>query len=484
MVYLGAALMVYNIYCYAQFARFIRNIKRWDKKDKSLNLPIVLLIFFLAGYLLIGLFGNPDIVMAGVLFGGSIFVHIMYRFLNDITVRILQNEELESKLRATEESNRAKSGFLSTVSHEMRTPMNVILGLDELALKDPDIKPETRQSLEKIAQNGKQLLGLINSVLSMNDIDAGNMEIRNEEFSLHEALDQVNTIVRTLCSKKGLTYEFNIHEDADGMYNGDEMQIKQSLLKVLDNAVKFTDSPGTVSLEVGSAAEVGTMKTLTFVVTDTGIGIDPEFLPRIFDVFSQQDDSFTREYSGSGLGLAVVKKSVELMGGTVSAVSEVGKGSVFTITIPLEYVAQEEINEEEYADLAGRRVLLAEDIMENAEIVMDLLNLEDVETEHAENGQIAVDMFDHAPEGYYDAVLMDLRMPVMDGLEASRRIRAIDRPDAKTIPIIAVTANAFDSDVKATMEAGMNAHLAKPADSDLLYDTLRKQIGKTERQKQ
>ena len=172
------------------------------------------------------------------------------------------------------------------------------------------------------------------------------------------------------------------------------------------------------------------------------------------------------------------------MGGTINVVSEQGKGSVFTITLPLEYMDQGGEVEEEEADLDGRKVLVVDDILENAEIIMDLLELEGVESEHAENGQIAVDMFEQNPDGYYDAVLMDLRMPVMDGLEASRRIRAMDRPDAKIIPIIAVTANAFDSDVKATMDAGMNAHLAKPADSELLYDTLRKQIAKAEKQKQ
>lgn len=483
MVYLGAALMVYNIYCYGQYARFIKNMKGWDKKDRSLNIPIVLLIFFLAGYLLIGLFGKPNIVMAGVLFGGSIFVYIMYRFLQGTTERILSIEELETKLRTTEESNKAKANFLATMSHEMRTPMNIILGLDELAMKDPELKPETRDSLEKIEKNGKQLLGLINSVLAINDIDSGAQTVKNEEFSLNEALDQVNIIVRTLCSKKDLTYDFKIHENAEGMYNGDEMLIKQALLKVLDNSVKFTDSPGIISLDVDADAGSGNTKNITFTVLDTGIGIDPEFLPQAFDAFTQQDESFTRQYSGSGLGLAVVKKSVELMGGTITAASEKGAGSRFTIVLPLEYVEKDDVAEEEEADLAGRRVLVVEDILDNAEIVMDLLELENVESEHAENGQIALDMFERAPAGYYDAIFMDLRMPVMDGLEAARRIRALDRPDAKTVPIIALTANAFESDVKATVDAGMNAHLAKPADSELLYETLRKQIARAERQK-
>lgn len=482
MIYFGAALMVYNIHGFVQYARFIRSLKGWDKQDRTLNVPIVLLIFFLAGYLIVGTFGDPDIVMAGILFGGSVFVFIIYKFITNITERILERDELESKLRVAEESNHAKTSFLATVSHEMRTPMNVILGMDELALKDPDLKPETRDSLDKIGENGRHLLSFINDILAMNDMDSGSLKLVNKEFPLTEAIDQVNVIVRTLCEKKGLTYEVNMDEEAAGKYMGDDMQVKQVLLKVLDNAVKFTDAPGTVTLDINARAGAGKTKDLTFRIADTGVGIDPEFLPTIFDAFAQEDDSFTNKYGGSGLGLAVTKRTLEMMGGTISVESEKGKGSVFTIGLSLEYVAPEEADEREAVELAGRTILVVEDIQENAEIVMDLLELEDIESEHAENGQIALDMFEHAPAGYYDAILMDLRMPVMDGLEASRRIRALEREDAKTIPIIALTANAFDSDVKATIDAGMNAHLAKPADSDLLYETIRQQIAKSRRQ--
>ena len=482
MIYAGAALMVYNIYGFAQYARFIRSMERWDKKDQTLNIPIILLIFFLAGYLIVGTFGKPDIVMAGILFGGSIFVFIIYRFITNITERIIQNEHLENKLKVAEEANRTKTNFLATMSHEMRTPMNVILGLDELALKDSDLKPETRDSLEKIGENGRHLLGLINNILTINDMEAGPLTVNKKEFSLAEALDQVNVIARTLCEKKGLGYEFSADDDAPGIYNGDATLLKQVLLKVLDNAVKFTDAPGKVSLDVSTQPGTEKKKYLTFRIADTGVGIDPEFLPKMFDAFAQQDDSFTSKYGGSGLGLTVTKRTLEMMGGIITAESEKGKGSVFTIELPLEYIEPEEAVEDGSVELAGRRILVVEDIIENAEIVMDLLELEDMESEHAENGQVALEMFEHAPEGYYDAILMDLRMPVMDGLESSRRIRALDRPDAKTIPIIALTANAFDSDVKATIDAGMNAHLAKPADSDLLYETIRQELAKSERQ--
>ncbi len=483
MIYLGAALMVYNIYGFISYARYIRGLKSWDKDDKSLYLPIVLLIFFLIGYIVVGTFGDPDIMMAGILFGGSIFVYIIYRFIRSITEKIIQNEQLESKLKVAEESGRAKASFLASISHEMRTPMNVILGLDEIALKDQELKPETRESLEKIGQSGRHLLDMINNILEMNDIQSGSLEVKNDEFSLKDVIDQVSVIIRTLCEKKDLTYDCSISEDAAGWYVGDEMKIKQSLLKVLDNAVKYTESPGTVSLDVVATPGENGIKTLTFAVRDNGIGIDSDFLPKVFDVFTEQDTTFTKKYGGSGLSLAVTKNMVELMGGTITAESQKGFGSTFTIELPLKSIEQKHEEEQRQADeieLAGRRILVVEDIQENAEIVMDLLELEGVKSEHAENGKVALEMFEHAPEGYYDAILMDLRMPVMDGLEASRRIRDLDKPDAKKIPIIALTANAFDSDVKATMDVGMNAHLAKPADSDLLYFTIKQQIAKAE----
>jgi CheY-like chemotaxis protein len=199
----------------------------------------------------------------------------------------------------------------------------------------------------------------------------------------------------------------------------------------------------------------------------------------MFDTFAQEDASSTKRHGGSGLGLAVAKQIIDLSGGTISVNSKKNVGSVFTVTLPLEPAAPEktpDAPDSAGVPLAGRRVLIVEDIAENAEILADLLELEGVETEHAENGQIGLEMFSASPPGYYDAIMMDMRMPVMDGLEATRRIRALERADAKRIPIIAVTANAFESDIKASLDAGMNVHLAKPADSDMLYGTLRRQL--------
>ena len=477
MVFCGTALMLYNIYGFIRFERYVRKQKAFEKNYSILYIPIALLILFLLGYIAVGAFGNPDLIVAAILFGGSIFVFIIYLLLERITQRILENEKLESKLMATEEASRAKTAFLASISHEMRTPMNVIMGLDSIALLDPSLTSETKQHLEKIGLSAKHLLGMINNILVMNNIESGKLEIQSETFSLADVVSQVSAITETLCSQKGLTYHSAVQPEAEGTYRGDFLQLKQVLLSILDNAVKYTDAPGTVSLDIGIDADGESVRTLRFAVSDTGIGIDKDFLPKVFEVFTQEDGSFTNRFGGSGLSMAVTKNTVELMGGTISVSSEKNVGSVFTITIPLEYIKeQQEETVPETVSLAGRRVLIVEDLPENAEIVQDLLELEDVQTEHAENGQVALEMFDQSPLDYYDAILMDLRMPVMDGLEATRHIRAMPRADAKTIPIIALTANAFESDVRNSLDAGMNAHLAKPTDADMLYETLKRFI--------
>ena len=241
--------------------------------------------------------------------------------------------------------------------------------------------------------------------------------------------------------------------------------------------MKYTDAPGTITLSVGADGEQNGLRTLRFAVSDTGIGIDSAFLPKIFDVFAQEDESSTTRFGGTGVSLAVTKNIVELMGGTITVESEKNVGSTFTVTLHLcPAPAEAPAEAPEDGSLSGRHILVVEDLDENAEIVQDLLELEGAESERAENGQIALEMFERSAPGTYDAILMDLRMPVMDGLEATRRIRALPRADAKTIPIIALTANAFESDVRASMDAGMDAHLAKPTDTDCLYSTLKRLI--------
>ena len=391
--------------------------------------------------------------------------------------------EIEKAL--AEDASRAKTSFLSNMSHEIRTPMNAIIGLDNIALRNPDLQPETRSQLEKIGVSAKHLLGLINDILDMSRIESGRMVLKREEFSFHEFLSQINVIVSGQCADKGLQYACNLATPMRDYYIGDDLKLRQVLINILGNAVKFTDAPGSVTLTVEQTKETEESCLLCFRIRDTGIGMDPEYIPKIFESFSQEDATATNRYGGSGLGMAITKNFVDMMNGRIQVESQKNVGSEFTVTVPLGRSARVFVPEapktslqEEKTVLTGRRILMAEDVIQNAEILADLLELEGMEAEHAANGEIAVRLFSEKPVGTYDAILMDVRMPVMDGLTATRAIRALSRPDAKTVPIIAMTANVFDEDVEHSLVAGMNAHLVKPIEPDLLVKTLAEAIGK------
>ena len=522
-----------------------------------------------------------------------------------------QQKALADALTAAEQASKAKTAFLNNMSHEIRTPMNAIIGLDSLALRNKNLPEETREYLEKIGESAKHLLGLINDILDMSRIESGRILLRNEEFSFRDMLEQINAMVLTQCREKGLKYECQMLGGVSDYYIGDDMKLKQVLINILSNAIKFTEVPGSVLLTVERTGIFGDHSTLKFVIRDTGIGMDPEFVPKIFDPFAQEDSSRNSKYGSTGLGMAITKNIVDMMNGSISVESEKGKGSAFTVIVSLRncqhhgpvtryinpkdmrvlIVDDEEIaaeharivldevgimadtcytgedalhmlevqhtkheaynlvlldwkmpkmdgldvareirkrydsettviiltsfnwdeimdealhigvdsflakplfasnvideferlarknnmslyKEKKRADLKGRRILLAEDIMINVEIMKQLMTMKEVTTDHAENGRIALEMFAQSKPGTYEAILMDVRMPEMDGLEATRAIRVLDRPDAKCVPIIAMTANAFDEDVQLSLQAGMNAHLSKPVEPEHLYQTL------------
>ncbi len=406
---------------------------------------------------------------------------------------LARNEALAEALAQAEEASSAKTAFLSNMSHEIRTPMNAIIGLNSLALRDDTLKPQTREYLEKTGKSADHLLAIINEILDMSRIEAGRIVLKKEEFSLSDMIEQISTMITSQCRDKGLVYECCVMDQVEGYYIGDELKIKEILINILSNAIKFTEAPGKVTLTIEKTAEFDDQSTMRFRVKDTGVGIDPEYLPRIFEPFSQEDSSRKNKFGSTGLGMAITKNLVEMMNGTISVESEKGKGTEFTVVITLKNSQRKDedvpaagdtgsapsaddqkssAEAEGAAALAGRRVLLAEDTELNAEIMIDLLEIEDIEADHAENGKIAVEMFAKSAPGTYCVILMDVRMPVMDGLEAAAAIRAMDRPDAGTIPIIALTANAFEEDVQRSLQAGMNAHLTKPVDADLLIRTM------------
>ena len=525
---------------------------------------------------------------------------------------VAKSEVLAEALAAAEEANKAKSSFLSGMSHEIRTPMNAIIGLDTLALKKDNLDDTTREHLEKIGVSARHLLNIINDILDMSRIESGHIALQKEDFSLSALMEAVGAQAAALCSGKGLTYESRILNETAEYFVGDDGKIRKVLNNILSNAVKFTEAPGSVTLTAEQTALFEDQATLRFVIRDTGVGMDEAFIPRVFDAFAQEDSSNRNRFGGTGLGMTITKRIVEILNGTISVESEKGKGTAVTVTVTLRtgdpsrrgheknvdlgslYVlvvddepieaeharttleeagiradactsgqealrlmeeqhakrkpynlvlidwnmpgmsgleASAEIHrqyedesavvvltaynrediqedagrvgvssflpkpltaanlideierianrsgksvfrEKKRANLAGRRILLAEDLESNAEIMTDILEMENIKTDHAANGRIAVEMFAGSEPGKYAAILMDVRMPEMDGLEATAAIRALKRADAKRIPIVALTANAFDEDVQRSLQAGMNAHLSKPVEPDQLIRVL------------
>ena len=395
---------------------------------------------------------------------------------NEIRRNIDQSEILGQALTEAECANNAKTAFLSNMSHEIRTPMNAIIGLNNIALSDPNISEQTRGYLKKIGDSAQHLLGIINDVLDVSRIESGTMTLNNEEFSFSKIIDEINAAIGSQAKNKQINYECRVDENTEDYYCGDDTKLRQIFMNILENAVKFTPAGGTVLFSVEQTAKFNGKATLKFIISDTGIGISLEFLPKLFGAFAQEDNSSTNKYGSTGLGLTITKNLVEMMNGNISVDSQKGIGTTFMVNITLNTSSREIVEKQQLQkstrDLKGKRVLLAEDVSINAEIITMVLSMKDVTVEIAENGQIAVEMFANHEKGYYDAILMDLRMPIMDGLEATRVIRSMKRDDAQSIPMIALTANNFDEDIQRSMQVGLNAHLSKPVQPEALYETL------------
>ena len=597
------------------FLQFIApdNIRRRLEKEKIIALR----------YLTVGKNGQETyemLRMAGVRHAEDRDDHIVHAvgvgftdIDGEMRESMAQSRALSDALAAAEQASKAKTSFLSSMSHEIRTPMNAIIGLNAIALNAPELTDKTRDYLEKIGSSANHLLSLINDILDMSRIESGKTVLKNEDFSFSKLLEQINTIFGAQCADKGLDYNCRIIGSVDAHYIGDNMKLRQVLINILGNAVKFTPEGGSVALTVERTAHFDSRSTLRLTISDTGIGMSSEYLPKLFETFSQEDSSATNRYGSSGLGMAITKNIVEIMNGNIEVQSEKGKGTTFIVTVTLMDSAYSESDPEDHdmnlgelsvlvidddpvacehaklvlgnagiacetvlsgkeaielvrlrqarqrpfdlllidlkmpgmdgietareirkivghetpiiiitaykwddvlkeaesagvdsfiakplfadnvieefrsayrkkdpagrkadhkAELKGRNILLAEDVPINAEIVKIVLAMREINVDHAENGKTALEKFSASEVGHYDAVLMDVRMPEMDGLEAAAKIRALERADAKTVPIIAMTANAFDEDVQRSLQAGMNAHLSKPIDNDILFGTL------------
>lgn len=391
-----------------------------------------------------------------------------------------QNKRLQTALDSAEMANRAKTDFLSRVSHDMRTPLNGILGLTTL-LKDNLTDEKALQDLQQLELSGQYLLNLINDTLDVSKIESGKLELHPTVCDGRTVFQNVLNLARPNIQAKQL--QFYLHADNlpfTTLYI-DVGRVEQIVMNILGNAVKFTPVGGRIDFYMSNITVENGMITDKVVVVDTGIGMSPEFLPHLFEPFTQENSTRTSLYQGTGLGMAITKQIVELMGGEISVESEQGKGTRFTFTLKLPIATEEQIatwkkcRKADVDDriLCGKRVLLCEDHPLNATIAIRLLKNKGIQVEHAENGSIGVEMFANSAVDYYDAVLMDIRMPVLDGIDAAKRIRSLERIDAKCVPIIAMTANAFEEDVRQTKEAGMNAHLSKPIETEKLYHTLK-----------
>ncbi|MEG2222765.1 MAG: ATP-binding protein, partial [Oscillospiraceae bacterium] len=370
----------------------------------------------------------------------------------------------------------AKSEFLSRISHEIRTPMNAIMGMEQLAVQHLDDQAFVGDCIEKSQYASRYLLQLLGDILDMSKIESGKITLKKEVILCQRFLDAIGTIIQTQAAEKGVTYVVTEFEGRKNSYIGDGVRLQQILINILSNAVKFTPTGGMVRLDISQMAVEGKRTEICFQISDTGIGIGEAFLSKLFEPFSQEHNS--TGYGGSGLGLAISKNLALLMGGDISVESTPGEGTIFRVRIPLEIPEREDANLEKscatprrtVCDFSGRRILLVEDHPLNIMVAKRLLEFKNARVDVAENGKIALAICTALQP--YDAILMDIRMPVMNGLEAAEAIRATGSPWAKTVPIIAMSANAFDEDVVKSKAAGMDAHLAKPIDAELLYDTL------------
>lgn len=380
-------------------------------------------------------------------------------------------------LLAAESANKAKTDFLSNMSHDIRTPMNAIIGITALIEHEADNGDKVREYVNKVKVSSQNLLGIINDVLDMNKIEAGKTTLNYADFSLAALIHEIDVLFRPQAEAKGQKFEIATENILHDSLRGDKVRLMQIFGNLLSNAVKYTQSGGNIlfSAEETPGASSAYAK-FRFLVKDNGIGMEEDFKDKIFDAFTREENSVTNKIQGTGLGMAITRNLIEIMGGTIDVESEKGRGSCFEVLLDIRISDKAEalpknaeINDErEETVLRGMKLLCAEDNELNAEILTELLKLEGAECTICENGEKAVEAFEKSEPGDYDMILMDIQMPVMNGYEATKAIRRSSHKSAKTIPIIAMTANAFSEDIQVSLASGMNAHVSKPVDMKVL----------------
>ena len=423
-----------------------------------------------------------NIAMCCEINGKKKFILVM----SDRTADWKMNQALSEAVRAAETANRAKSTFLSNMSHDIRTPMNAIIGFTTLAVSNIDDQKRVRDYLDKILSSSNHLLSLINDILDMSRIESGKIHLEETEVNLSDVLHDLKTIISGQIHAKQLDLYMDVMDVTDEDVYCDKTRLNQVLLNLLSNAVKFTPAGGTVSVRLKQFP--GTVKGSEMYeirVKDNGIGMSPEFVKKIFSPFERERTSTVSRTQGTGLGMAITKNIVDMMGGTIDVQTEQGKGTEFIVCLPFriqsekhhtEKIAEDTILPAAGSDFRGKRILLVEDNELNSEIAVELLNAYGFVVDTAENGAEAVEKVKNSTPGNYDLVLMDVQMPVMNGYEATKQIRALNDPALAGITILAMTANAFDEDRKKALECGMNGFLSKPIVIEELIGTLQKNI--------
>ncbi len=439
--------------------------------------------------------------------GHSKFLLVMTDCTEDKNLRF----QLEQALHIAKVANKAKSNFLSNMSHDIRTPMNAIIGFAQLIEKNISDGDKVKNYIRKISNASKHLLGLINDILDMSKIESGNTTINIEEFSVEDIAEEIDDMVQPLVRAKKQQFNIELININGEKYKGDTVKIKQILINLLSNAVKYTGECGNISFTIYKYEQKDKKKSkFHFIVKDDGIGMNKDYIKEIFKPFSRETNSRLNNQQGTGLGMTITRGLVDLMGGSISVKSEQGEGSTFTVDLEFvnvemkendvkdfgEGTIEEDINEiinnvpncdrdnldnadvilddktEDEIKLSDMRFLIAEDNEINAEIIKELLAIENIECDLAVNGQEVVEMFEDSKEGYYQVILMDVQMPIMLGTEVSKIIRQSSHPQAKSIKIIAMTANAFEEDIERSLNSGMDAHLSKPVDIETVKNTV------------
>ena len=404
--------------------------------------------------------------------------------LSDRTADKQVNQALSDAVTAAETANRAKSTFLSNMSHDIRTPMNAIIGFTNIALHQDSV-PEMHNCLKKIEESSDHLLSLLNDVLDLSRIESGKVEFSPVPTNITAVTDSVIEIVKGMLLNRELNFEVHREPLQNPYVMTEPVRIREILVNILNNAVKFTKDGGTIRFDAGNRPGADAQHiVICYRIKDTGIGMSEDFQKKIFDEFAQEENGVRTQYKGTGLGMPISKKYIELMGGTITVDSRKGVGTTFTVEIPMELTNAEKVEKTkplvQHNDLTGIKVLLAEDNDLNAELATILLEDLGMTVTRAADGQEVVDLFAEHPAGTYDIILMDIMMPKMDGHQAAKAIRAMyaDRPDAEEIPIIALSANAFSEDVQASLDAGMNGHVSKPLNMEEVTKVIERNLNR------